>query len=179
MKSKLNIVPISNWMITTSNIHKKEVYSKLFVGEYRPSFMPIQQVLAIGPRVEGVEVGDWVHIDMKRYMRTKEVDSPIKAGIGGSKKVTKEELEPPICAVPGDFNTYFKINDREIEGVVPDFDALPEDLKLHSTLEEFQTAQDAQQKEAQEAYKLQIIKDEKEKADKKDRKSYKKVKAIS
>lgn len=172
---KMNIVPISNWMITTANIQSKEVYNKLYVGQrFQPSFMPIQQVLAVGPRVEDIQVGDWVQIDMNRYYKTKMVNSSIKAGVGGG-KVEKTELEPPVFNQAGDTSTYFKISDREVEGVIVDYDALPDEMKGVITIEEFLATQELERLEEE---KLKKEADLKAIQAKKEKKSYSKAPAI-
>lgn len=171
----MNVTPISNWMITTAHVQNKEVYNKVFVGQaFKPTFMPLQKVLAVGPRVEDVKVGDWVQIDMNRYYRTKMVNSSIKAGVGGG-KVEKTELEPPVFNQIGDATTYFKISDREIEAVIIDYDAVPEDLKAVITIEEFAAIQEADMKEDQ---RLRQEADKKAAEAKKSKKKYSAAPAI-
>lgn len=142
----INLTPIGNWMVTTALIEPEK--SSLFVGQqYRPTFLNMQRVLAVGPRVEEAKVGDWVYIDMGRFIKTVKKESAIKVGIGGQEQVT-EQLVPPIFVTPGNPTTYFKITDREIEGVIPD----PYSLKKeYSTVEGFLEKQEAIQKEALDA----------------------------
>lgn len=171
----MKVTPISNWMITTAHVQNKEVYSQVFVGQqFKPTFMPLQQVLAIGPRVEGVKVGDWVQINMDRYWVTKKMKENPVAGIGG-KDYTKEVLEPPVFHQVGDQTTYFKITDREIEGTINDYDGLPEEMKGVITLQEFEAIQAA---DAAEAQKLKQEHDKEMANKKKEKKKYNKAPAI-
>lgn len=143
----INLTPISNWMVTTAYIEAQE--NSLFAGgSYQPTFLNMQRVVAVGPRVEDIKVGDWVYIDMSRFIKTTKKKSQIKAGIGGQDMI-EEKLVPPIFAAPGSLVTYFKINDREIEGVIND----PYTMKKeYDTLEAFL---ERQEKMKQEAFKAQ------------------------
>jgi hypothetical protein len=138
----INMIPTANWLITTAYIAAEK--NSLFVGgAYKPTFLNIQQVLAAGPRAEDVKVGDWVYIDMSRFIKTVKKKSTIRAGIGGEDMVS-EQLVPPVWAAPGSETTYFKLSDREIEGIVVD----PYMLNVeYQTIEEFMAFQDAMQKE--------------------------------
>lgn len=141
--TKINLTPISNWMITTAFIESEN--SSFFVGgDYKPTFLNMQQVLSVGPLVEHVKVGNWIYIDMTRFIKTTKKKSTIRAGIGGEEMVS-EQLVPPIFAAPGDQTTYFKINEREIEGVIND----PYSMKKeYNTLEAFVKRQEAMEKAA-------------------------------
>ena len=123
--NKINMTPISNNMITTANLFK--VKTSLILSE-RPAFLPVQQVLEIGPRVEGVKVGDWVYINYDRYKKHVKVKSEIRVGIGGEEMI-KEETVLPFFFAPGDDETYFKITDREIDGVIKNYKELPKAMK--------------------------------------------------
>jgi len=133
---QINLTPISNNMITTANL---AMQTTKFVLKEKPTFLNIQQVLAIGPRVEDVKVGDWVYIDLERYNKHVKVQSTIKAGIGGQDMI-KEEFVPPIFIAPGETGAYFKITDREIEGVIKDHSKLPKLMKEFMTVESYEKA---------------------------------------
>jgi len=145
--NSLNIVPTSNNMVITANLLKME--SKLILMT-KPQFASVQQVLAVGPRVEDVKVGDWIYVDFQRFVKHVKVKSAIKAGIGGQDMI-KEEFIPPSFIAPGDEETaYFKITDREHEGTIVDYDALPKRLKEITTVEDFEKKLNAATKKADE-----------------------------
>lgn len=145
---KVNIIPISNWMVTTAYIEAEK--NSLYVGgSYKPTFLNMQQVIAIGPRVEDVKVGDWVYIDMSKFIKTVKTKSTIRAGVGGADMIT-EQLVPPVFAGPDSDITYFKISDREIEGVIPDPYSME---KEYTTIEAFMERQENMQKEYTDAKK--------------------------
>jgi hypothetical protein len=142
-RNEINLKPMTDWMITTAYIEPSS--TSLFVGaKESPTFIAIQQVLAKGPRVEDIAVGDWIYVDMSKYIKTIKKKSKIRAGIGGAEMI-EEQLVPPFFAAPGDDTVYFKINQHEIEGIVID----PYKMKLkYSTMEAFIEKQEAMQKES-------------------------------
>lgn len=133
---KINLVPVSNHMITTAYLVKPNS-NMLYTGSTKPLFLPIQQVLAIGPRVEDVKVGDWVYLDYHRFVKHVKKASKVVAGIGGQDMI-EEQFEPPGFVAPGDEGAYFKITDREHEGVIVDKALLPKEMREFITVETFE-----------------------------------------
>ena len=144
---QINLTPISNQMITTAYLVKQ---STRFILKEKPTFASIQQVLAIGPRVEDVKVGDWIYIDFSRYMKHVKVKSQIKAGIGGQEMI-REEFVPPAFLAPGDDGAFFKISDREIEGIIKDYAKLPKEMREFMTVETYEKAMEDNTKQSEEA----------------------------
>ena len=100
----------------------------------------IQKVVAVGESTD-LEVGDWVVLDLTRFIKHVKTKSAIKAGMGGAEMI-KEEVVIPFFAVPGDDTPYLKISDREIEGTIPDYEKLPAEVKAYTTMAKFQEEQD-------------------------------------
>lgn len=146
---ELNITPVSNYIIITSNLIAPKS-DLLLVG--KPTFSSIQQVVAIGPRVEEVVIGDWIYIDFSRFLKHVKVKSKIRAGIGGEDMI-KEEFVPPEFIAPGDPNAYFKITDREIEGVIKDYNILPKEEKETVSVLDYEERQIKLMEEAEEEKK--------------------------
>ncbi len=144
---QINLTPISNNMIITAYLVKQT--TALILRE-KPTFLNVQQVLSVGPRVEDVKVGDWVYIDFSRYYKHVKVQSAIKAGVGGQDMI-KEEFVPPAFVAPGDNAAYFKISDREIEGVIKDPAKLPKELRDYMTVETFEKAMEKNSKASEDA----------------------------
>lgn len=132
---ELNINVISDHMIITAHV-KKESDDILAVSTTKPTFLNVQQVLAIGPRVHDVKVGDWVYMDFSQFEREVTVQSDMIAGVGGAKRQVKE-LHLPIFASPGDPDMLFKISERNIEGIIKDYDKLPDEMTEAETIEEY------------------------------------------
>ena len=62
-----------------------------------------------------------------------------------------EQIVIPFFSVPGSEDVYIKINSREIEGIIPDYNALPDSVKEFMTLNEYTLNQEAMEKEGKEA----------------------------
>jgi len=130
----INLVPRNADVITTA--HVMPIKTSLILNE-KPTFMSVQQVVAVGDRADGVEIGDWVYLDLQRFVKHVKFQSTIKAGVGGQDMI-KEEFIPPIWVAPGETGAYFKITDREIEGVIVDYIKLPKDMRDHMTVESYE-----------------------------------------
>lgn len=145
MSEEMNFIPIGNFIITTCLLEKED-QDLLYTGKVQPKIKELQKVVAVGPRAE-VKVGDWVLLDHGRFTKHVKVKSQIRAGVGGEDMI-REEFVPPFVAIPGEDAPYLKINDREIEGVVPNYNKLPDNLKEFMTMKEFEESQDKIKKEA-------------------------------
>jgi len=147
---KINFIPRDSYILVTSNLVKKEDNGLLM--KQAPEIKEIQQVVAIGPGVINLNVGDYVLLNMNNFIQTVKKQSTIRAGIGGQDMMS-EQIVIPFFSVPGNETVYIKINSREIEGTIPDYDALPEVTKSFKTLAEFTLEQEAKEKEMQNVTK--------------------------
>lgn len=139
----INLTPITNWMVTSAYIEPQS--QTLFAGANNaPKFLDMQQVFAVGPAVTHVAVGDWIYIDMTRFIKTVKKKSTIRAGVGGEDMVS-EQMVPPVFAAPGDDTVYLKISDREIEGTINDPYSMGTE---YITLEEYADMQESMEAEA-------------------------------
>ena len=148
---KINFIPRGSYILVTSNLVKKET-SNLFVGKQAPEIKEIQQVVAVGPDSVGVNIGDYVFLDMNNFIQTQKKQSTIRAGIGGM-DMLEERIVIPFFSVPGDDEVYIKINSREIEGIIPDYNALPDNIKSFKSLKEFTLEQEVIENDAKNAEK--------------------------
>lgn len=149
---QINLIPIGSTLITTAHIQKIKKTEGIILGKTSPIFQSVQQVLAVGPRVEDVKIGDWIYIDMERFVKHVKVQSEIKVGVGGADMI-KEEFIPPGWVAPGDDNSYFKLTDREIEGVIINHSSLPKELREHMTIKQFEADLAKENLEADKAKK--------------------------
>jgi hypothetical protein len=149
--SKVNFIPRGSYILVTSNLVQKEV-STLYAGKQAPEIKEIQQVIAIGPEVRDIKPGDWVMLNLNNFVQTVKKQSTIRAGVGGMEMLT-EQVVIPFFSIPGIDDVFIKINSREIEGVIVDYDVLPDSLKSFKTLKEFTLEQEALQKDAEQAQK--------------------------
>lgn len=144
---KINFIPRGSYILVTSNLVKKD--HSLILGKTAPEIREVQQVIAVGPEAVGVKEGDWVMLNMQNFIQTVKKQSTIRAGVGGQDMLV-EQVVIPFFSVPGDETVYIKINSREIEGIIPNYDALPESIKEFTTLNDFTREQDKMDKEAKE-----------------------------
>lgn len=149
-KNKYNFVPVANYVITTCLL-EPEQSSLIQTGNTQPKIKEIQQVVAVGPH-SSLEVGDWVVLDLQRFMRHTKVRSQIRAGVGGEDMI-REEFVPPFVGIPGANEPLLKISDREIEGTIMDFEKLPKEIKAYQTMEDFRKAQEAKEAAGKELEK--------------------------
>lgn len=148
---KINFIPRDSYILVTSNLVKKD--QTLILGKMAPEIKEVQQVVAVGPMAESmVKVGDYVMLNMQNFIQTVKKQSTIRAGIGGQDMLS-EQIVIPFFSVPGDENVYIKINAREIEGTIPNYDSLSEEYKAFTTLLDFTRDQERMENEAKEAFK--------------------------
>ena len=134
--------------------------SLIYAGKQAPEIKEIQQVVAVGPDVTNLKAGDWVVLNMERFIKTVKVKSTIRAGIGGQDMI-KEEVVIPFFSIPGEENVYIKISSREIEGTIDDYDKLADSVKQFKTLLEFTREQEEIQDSLKgiESKKTEMFKD--------------------
>lgn len=141
-KNEINLSLLRDAIVTTANVVK--LNTTLIVGDSgKPSFMNVQRVVAVGPTVsDTVKVGSWIYIDLSRYMRAVEKTGAKIAGVGGGKYISNE-LHAPVFAAPGLDKVFFKITERDIEGVIQVYEDLPDDMKNTEPIEDFLEKQKA------------------------------------
>lgn len=139
-KNSVNFTPRGSYILVTSNLVKKDKQT-IYTGKSAPEIKEIQQVVAVGPEVTNLKVGDWVMMNMNNFIQTVKVKSQIRADVGGM-DMLKEEIVIPFFSVPGYEDVYIKINSREIEGVINNYDELSDSVKEYKTLLEFTLEQE-------------------------------------
>lgn len=152
--NQINFIPRGSYILVTSNLVKKED-SNLFLGKNTPEIKEVQQVVAVGPEVKDLNIGDWVFLNMQGFVQHVKKQSTIRAGIGGQDMIT-EQIVIPFFSVPGNEEVYIKINSREIEGLIPDYNSLPESIKSFKSLKDFTLEQEALEKDGNKAMKKGI-----------------------
>lgn len=137
MGAKLNFTPIGSNVITTCHLEKEDL-TYVVDTKKQPKIKELQQVLSVGP-TSYLKVGDWVLLDLGKYIKHEKIQSKIRAGVGGEGMI-QERFVPPFIAVPGATEPYLKINDRDIEGTVDVFSKLSKELKEFTTMKEYEEA---------------------------------------
>lgn len=141
--NEINFVPRGSNILVTSHLVKKN--TNLFVGNTAPEIKEIQQVVAVGPDVIGLKPGDWIVLDTSLFVQHVKTKSSIKAGIGGADMIT-EQVVVPFFSLAWSDEIYIKINSREIQGTIVNYDSLPDEAKVYVTLKEFTKSQEDMKK---------------------------------
>ena len=81
-KNSVNFTPRGSYILVTSNLVKKDKQT-IYTGKSAPEIKEIQQVVAVGPEVTNLKVGDWVMMNMNNFIQTVKVKSQIRADVGG------------------------------------------------------------------------------------------------
>lgn len=156
LQNKVNFTPRGSYILVTSNLVKKEATGLVLGKSNTPEIKEVQQVIAIGPEVRDLAVGDYVFLNMQNFIQSVKTQSTIRAGVGGMDMI-KEQIVIPFFSVPGDETVYIKINSREIEGVINDYEVLPDSIKTYTTLAEYTQEQEKIEKETRDVLKKGII----------------------
>lgn len=118
------IKPLFNSLVTTCNKYDKVMLSSELVDTKKSgSIKEYQTVVAVGPSVRGIEVGDIVVINPKRYSVKKHQEGSLKDGVITDNPVIGYNFN--IIEIEGTPHMYLQDNDIEyvIEG--EDFDESP------------------------------------------------------
>lgn len=107
-----SIKPMFNGLVTTLNKYPEDLRtegSNLIDTTKAGSVKEYQTVIAVGPMVKGIKVGDTVFINPKRYMQTKHEEGSLKGGIIEDNMTIKYKFE--IVNIKGVPHLYLLDND--------------------------------------------------------------------
>ena len=139
MKVIKKVRPQFTGLITTMNMfEEKDMYIKgtsLIDGrKIKKSIDEFQTVVAVGPHVNGIQVGDLVHIDPTRFMKPVQVK---KANQPDSLKTGMEEYSSEMRyqfdVIELDGKPYLKLQDRDVDYVVEEYEEV-EDFDPNPTI---------------------------------------------
>lgn len=126
---KLNIKkikPMNNCLITTKEVYKDDIKTGSIVTKASGTMKEYQKVVAVGPMVRNIEVGDVVMINPSRYAVRKYNEKPMENSIKNDM-----ELNP---VVGYRFNTIMLDNvehlvlyDQDISYVIEDYEEVPDE----------------------------------------------------
>ena len=132
MKVIKTVRPQFTSLITTMNIlEEKDMYIKgtnLIDGrKIKKSIDEFQTVIAVGPHVNGIQVGDLVYIDPTRFMKPTQVKKPnqpdsLKSGM----EEYTSEIRYQFDIIELDGQPYLKLQDRDVDYVVEEFEEIEE-----------------------------------------------------
>ena len=111
------IRPMANYILVTKDVYTPEDFAGV-IEKAQGSVKEYQKVIAIGPMVRTIQVGDLVSINPKRYAVTKYESGSIKNDIEGMKKVVGFN----IPEVTMDGQKYMLITDQDIGFVIEEYE---------------------------------------------------------
>jgi hypothetical protein len=115
------IKPLFNGIVTTAHVYSEDVRTEsgLYLGgtKMAGSINPYQWVVAVGPTVRDIKVGDIVCINFKRYAAIKHVPGEIEQNI--QKDNMSYDYKIPYIEMSG--RKYLRLFDNDIEYIVTKF----------------------------------------------------------
>lgn len=117
---------MNNCLITTKDVYKDDIKTGSIVTKASGTMKEYQKVIAVGPMVRNIQVGDTVMINPSRYAVRKYNEKPMENSIKNDM-----ELNP---VVGYRFNTIMLDNvehlvlyDQDISYVIEDYEELPDE----------------------------------------------------
>lgn len=105
-------------VLTTLNVYEEDLIVDGVVFAPKGTLRIYQTVLAVGPNVHNIKEGDMVLLNFTNYRVRKYKENDIKNGI----ESMEEEIVFDIPKLLIDGKLVGKFQDRDVEGVITDFD---------------------------------------------------------
>lgn len=118
MMNLKKIRPLANYLLVTKEVYTEKDFEGSIQEKTSGTVKEYQKVIAVGPMVRSVQVGDLVSINPKRYAVTKYEPNSIKNNIEGMQKVVGYN----IPEVTMDGQKYMLITDQDLEFVIEEFE---------------------------------------------------------
>lgn len=112
------IKPQFTTVITTLNVYEDNLVQDGIVVAPKGALKLYQTVVAVGPSVRGIKEGDLVLLNLQNYMKMKHKNSSIAEKISEM----EEEIVFDFPKMFLDGKIYGKFQDRDIDGVVEDYE---------------------------------------------------------
>lgn len=121
-----------NQLVTTADVYTEDIQdgNLIDIKKTKGTVKEIQRVIAIGPTVRNIEVGDLVMINPTRYGRRKHQAGSLKDGIVEDNPIT----EYNIPTIELDHVKHLLLFDQDIDFVISDYSEEPDlPKKVNST----------------------------------------------
>ena len=112
------IRPLANYLLVTKETYSAKDFNGILQEKVDGSLKEYQRVIAIGPMVRSVQVGDLVSINPRRYAVTKYKSNSIKDNIEDMQKI----IGYNIPEVTMDHQKYLLITDQDLEFVIEEYE---------------------------------------------------------
>lgn len=113
-----SIKPLANYLVVTKETYKDEDFDGIIQDKLTGSVKEYQKVVAIGPMVRVIQVGDLVSINPRRYAVTKYRPDSVKDNIEGMQKVVGYNI-PEITI---NHEKFMLITDQDVEFVIEEYE---------------------------------------------------------
>ena len=127
-----SIKPMFDSLITTMNKYEEDGFENGVIVKQAGSLKEYQKVIAVGPAVRNIEVGDMVMINPTRYGRRKHQAGSLKYGIVEDNPIT----EYNIPTIELDHVKHLLLFDQDIDFVISDYSEEPDPPKKVSGTEQ-------------------------------------------
>lgn len=116
------IKPLNNQVITTAEEYEKDVTKGTIIDSkhLKGTLKEYQKVIAVGPFVRNMQVGDIVMINPKRFAKMKHQPGSLKDNVITDNPVIKYEF--PIIEL--DHIPHLLLQDNDIDFVIEDFEEI-------------------------------------------------------
>lgn len=110
--------------MTTADMYDKDETVNGVTIPLKDSVKEVQEVLAVGPKVNDIKVGDKVRLDLTRYKRTlhEQVQKSREERFSEFDTTDKTTI---VCDIPNeliDGKTVFLLNERDVAYIVEEYD---------------------------------------------------------
>lgn len=114
------IKPLNNQVITTAEEYNEDVMSGTLIDarHAKGTLKEYQKVIAVGPMVRSIEVGDLVMVNPKRFAKYKHQPGSLKDGVITDNPVIRYDF--PIIEI--DHTNHLFLHDQDIDFVITDFE---------------------------------------------------------
>lgn len=111
-------------IMTTADMYDKDETVNGVTLPLKDTIKEVQEVLAVGPKVNDIKVGDKVRLDLTRYKRTihEQVQKSREERFSEFDTTDKTTL---VCDIPNeliDGETVFLLNERDVAYIVEEYD---------------------------------------------------------
>jgi co-chaperonin GroES (HSP10) len=113
-----SIKPLANYLVVTKETYKDEDFDGIIQDKLTGSVKEYQKVIAVGPMVRVIQVGDLVSINPRRYAVTKYRPDSVKDNIEGMQKVVGYNI-PEITI---NHEKFILITDQDVEFVIDEYE---------------------------------------------------------
>ena len=116
---------MANYLVTTKEVYKEDKVINGVLTPTKGNLMEYQKVVAVGPVVRGINVGDLVSVNPKRYAVMKYKEGSLKDGIISENPVKHYNFN----VIELDHVQHLLLIDQDIDFVIEEFEEEKDETK--------------------------------------------------